>query len=187
MSEQSGVSMDAHPQSIPEPAAKSTPANTYGVALGLERFRSAWKSYVLQSSLAGLTTLVILLALSLENAVVIAALGASAFIVFGRPFDLTARSRNVIGGHLLGFLIGSACSLLPQEPMLASVASYALSVGLSVFVMVVLYMQHPPAAATALGTAIRGCSWETFLAILTFTLVLSVVHYTVKSRLRNLF
>jgi len=159
----------------------------YGIASGLERFRSGWKAYVLQSSLAGLTTLLILLVLSLENAVVIAALGASAFIVFGRPFDLTARPRNVIGSHLLGFLIGSACSLLPQEPVLASLVSYALSVGLSVFVMVVLYMQHPPAAATALGVAMRGCSLESFLAIATFTLVLSVVHFALKSRLRNLF
>jgi len=161
--------------------------STYGIKSGLERFRSAWKAYLLQSFLAGLTAFVILLVLSLENAVVIAALGASAFIVFGRPFDLTARPRNVIGGHMLGFLIGSACSLLPQEPMLATLLSYALSVGLAVFLMVVLYMQHPPAAATALGVAMRGCSWETFLAVLTFTLVLSVVHFASKSRLRNLF
>ncbi len=161
--------------------------DSYGISSGLERFRSAWRSYLLQSFLAGLTTLVILLVLSLENAVVIAALGASAFIVFGRPFDLTARARNVIGGHLLGFVVGSACALLPQEPLLASLASYALSVGLAVFLMVVLYMQHPPAAATALGVAIRGCSWETFLAVLTFALVLSVVHFAFKSRLRNLF
>lgn len=161
--------------------------STYGIKSGLERFRSAWKAYLLQSFLAGLTAFVILLVLSLENAVVIAALGASAFIVFGRPFDLTARPRNVIGGHMLGFLIGSACSLLPQEPMLATLLSYALSVGLAVFLMVVLYMQHPPAAATALGVAMRGCSWETFLAVLTFTLVLCVVHFASKSRLRNLF
>lgn len=160
---------------------------TYGVASGVERFRSAWKSYVVQSLMAGLTTLVILLALSLENSVVIAALGASAFIVFGRPFDLTARPRNVIGGHLLGFLVGSACSLLPQEPVFASLLSYALAVGLSVFIMVVLYMQHPPAAATALGVAVQGCSWQTLLAVVTFTLVLSVVHFALKSRLRNLF
>jgi len=161
--------------------------STYGIKSGLERFRSAWKPYLLQSFLAGLTSFVILLVLSLENAVVIAALGASAFIVFGRPFDLTARPRNVIGGHMLGFLIGSACSMLPQEPMLATLLSYALSVGLAVFLMVVLYMQHPPAAATALGVAVRGCTWETFFAILTFTLVLSMVHFAFKSRLRNLF
>ncbi|MCK9357879.1 MAG: HPP family protein [Dehalococcoidia bacterium] len=186
MSEHSGVS-EAAPVFIPAKPDKATAARTYGIASGLERFRSAWKSYVLQSLLAGMTTLVILLALSLENSVVIAALGASAFIVFGRPFDLTARSRNVIGGHLLGFFVGSACCLLPQEPAFASLLSYALAVGLSVFIMVVLYMQHPPAAATALGVAVQGSSWEAFLAILTFTLVLSVVHFALKSRLRNLF
>jgi len=175
------------PTPTPPRASRLIPPRTFGIVSGLKRFRSAWKAYVLQSFLAGLTVFAILLVLSMENAVVIAALGASAFIVFGRPFDLTARPRNVTGGHLLGFLIGSACSLLPQESMLPTLASYALAVGLSVFLMVVLYMQHPPAAATALGVAVRGCSWETFLAVLTFTLVLSVVHFAFKSRLRNLF
>ena len=187
MSERTGVVSDASPAFVPPAQSAPKTADSYGVASGLERFRSAWKSYVLQSFLAGMTTLVILLALSLENSVVIAALGASAFIVFGRPFDLTARSRNVIGGHMLGFLVGSACCLLPEEPAFASLLSYALAVGLSVFIMVVLYMQHPPAAATALGVAVQGSSWEAFLAILTFTLVLSVVHFALKSRLRNLF
>ena len=151
------------------------------------RFRKLWKAYVVQSAIAGGTTFVILLVLSAENAVVIAALGASAFIVFARPFDLTARARNVIGGHLIGFVIGSLCALLPQTSILTTVGWYALSVGVSVFLMVLFYMQHPPAAATALGVAMRGCSEEMVLAIVTITFGLAVVHYALKPRLRNLF
>jgi CBS-domain-containing membrane protein len=60
-------------------------------------------------------------------------------------------------------------------------------VGLSVFLMVTFYMQHPPAAATALGVAMRGCSQEMIIAILTITLGLAVAHYVLKPHLRNLF
>lgn len=161
--------------------------NVYSVASALLRFRKSWKSYVLQSMFAGLTSFAILLVLSLENAVVIAALGASAFIVFARPFDLTARPRNVVGGHMIGFVVGSLCALLPQSSTVMTLGWYALSVGLSVFLMVLFYLQHPPAAATALGVAMRGCSQEMIFAIITITFGLAATHYILKPRLRNLF
>lgn len=161
--------------------------SVYSLANSVVRFRKLWRSYLLQSAFAGLTAYLILMALSIENAVVIAALGASAFIVFARPFDLTARPRNVIGGHLIGFTVGSLCALAPQPSTPVTLIWYALSVGLSVFLMVAFYMQHPPAAATALGVAMRGCSQEMIFAILTITLGLAVAHYVLKPYLRNLF
>jgi len=161
--------------------------SSHSVASGLEKFRSAWKPYVLQSVVAGLTTFMILLFLTLEHAVIIAALGASAFIVFGRPFDITARPQNLIGGHLVGFAVGSLCAALPHLTTGSALACYALSVGLSIFIMSILNMQHPPAAGTALGMSIRGCSEEAFAAVLTITLVLAIVHFVLKPRLRNLF
>jgi CBS domain-containing membrane protein len=161
--------------------------SVYSLANSVVRFRKLWRSYLLQSAFAGLTAYLILMALSIENAVVIAALGASAFIVFARPFDLTARPRNVIGGHLIGFTVGSLCALLPQASMPVTLIWYALSVGLSVFLMVTFYMQHPPTAATALGVAMRGCSQEMIVAILTITLGLAVAHFALRPYLRNLF
>ena len=161
--------------------------SSYTFRDGLIRFRARWKPYVLQSAVAGVTSFLILLFLSVEHAVVIAAMGASAFIVFSRPFDLTARARNLIGGHMIGFTVGSLCALIPHEGTMVGLAVYSLAVGLSVFFMVLLYMQHPPAAATALGMAMRGPSEQAFAAILTITIVLSVVHLVLKSRLRNLF
>jgi len=161
--------------------------NMYSAAAALQRFRKSWKAYVLQSTLAGITSFGILLALNLQDAVIIAALGASSFIVFGRPFDLTARSRNVIGGHMTGFLVGSLCAFLPHVCITATLASYALSVGLSIFFMVLFYLQHPPAAGTALGVAMRGCTHDTFIAIATITLGLAAAHYLLKPYLKNLF
>jgi CBS-domain-containing membrane protein len=159
----------------------------YSIASALVRFRKSWKAYVAQSAIAGATTFLILLFLNFEDAVVIAALGASAFIVFGRPFDLTAKPRNVIGGHMIGFVVGSLCALLPQPSAMAAISWYALSVGLSIFLMVVAYMQHPPAAATALGVAMSGYSMQMLIAVVTITLMLAAVHFALKPRLRNLF
>jgi len=161
--------------------------SSYTFRDGFIRFRARWKPYVLQSAVAGLTSFMILLFLSVEHAVVIAAMGASAFIVFARPFDLTARPRNLIGGHMIGFIVGSLCALIPHEGTMVGLAVYSLAVGLSVFLMVLLYMQHPPAAATALGMAMRGPSEQAFAAILTITIVLSVVHLVLRPHLRNLF
>jgi CBS-domain-containing membrane protein len=161
--------------------------SSYGLRDGLIRFRAAWKPYVVQSFAAGLSTFLILFFLSVENAVVIAALGASTFIVFARPFDLTARSRNLVGGHLIGFAVGSLCGLVPFESMVGSLFLYSLAVGLSVFLMVLTYTQHPPAAATALGMAMRGPSEQGLAAILTITLLLALFHFLLRPHLRNLF
>lgn len=166
---------------------RRTVLGEYSIASTLARFRKSWKAYVVQSAIAGATTFLILLFLNFEDAIVIAALGASAFIVFCRPFDLTARARNVVGGHMIGLVIGSLCALIPQTSPVATLGWYALAVGLSSFLMVVLYMQHPPAAATALGVAMRGPSEDTVIAVFTITFVLALVHFSIKHRLRNLF
>ena len=39
---------------------------------------------------------------TIEHAVVIASIGATAFIVFTMPRNITAKPRRVIGGHLAG-------------------------------------------------------------------------------------
>ncbi|HHE41412.1 MAG TPA: HPP family protein [Dehalococcoidia bacterium] len=172
-------------------ARTSTPLedsiNSYSIASGWQRFRSYWKAYVFQSTLGGLTSFLVLLFLSIEEAVLIAALGASAFIVFARPFDLTARPQNVTGGHLIGFTVGCLCALIPHDGTIFALACHALAVGLSIFVMVVVNMQHPPAAATALGMAVRGFSEPALAAIITITLILALAHVILRPHLRNLF
>ena len=161
--------------------------SVYSVAATIVRIRARWKAYLLQSGLACGTTFLLLLLLSLENAVVIAAMGASAFIVFGRPMDVTARPQNVVGGHLISFATGALCAMLPQASPFAVLAWYALAVGLSILLMLAMYTHHPPAAATALGVAMRGYSEELLVGVLTIVFVLAVVHYAMKPRLRNLY
>ncbi len=161
--------------------------SVYSVAATIVRVRARWKAYFLQSGLACGTTLLLLLLLSVENAVVIAAMGASAFIVFCRPLDVTARPKNVIGGHLVGFATGSLCALLPQTAPFVALSWCALAVGLSILLMLMLYLHHPPAAATALGVAMRGYSDELLVSVLTMVFVLAIVHYAIKPHLNNLY
>ncbi len=152
----------------------------------IREFREHWENYVFQSLLAALVMFFILLALSLENILVTASIGSTAFIVFTMPDAITARPRNVIGGHLLGAFFGALCALIPHSAWAASSAVYALAVAFSIFAMVVLNMEHPPAAGTALGIAMTGISWEIALALTVSVCALSLAHNVFRPRLRDL-
>jgi len=153
-------------------------------------FRRHWPNYVWQSVLATLVLLLALVALRMEHGVIVASLGATAFIVFAMPDSLTAKPRNVVGGHVGGLLCGGLCSLAAGglAPGWALVA-YAAAVGLSIFVMVVTDTEHPPASGTALGIATVQ-SWRAFapaaLAVVTGAVLLALAHHLLKPYLRDL-
>jgi len=152
----------------------------------VEELRLFWKNYISQSFLATLTIFIVLLFLSIEHAVIIASIGATAFIVFAMPKSITAKPRNVIGGHLVGFLSGCLCALIPHPSFLYSILLYSLAVGLSIFVMVVIDTEHPPASGTALGFAITGFDLNAAIALITSVIILSLVHHFFKPYLRDL-
>jgi CBS-domain-containing membrane protein len=70
---------------------------------------------ILQSFLATLSVFTVLYFLSMQNVVIIASIGATAFIVFTMPDNITAQPRNVIGGQLVGLFFGFVFSLFPQS------------------------------------------------------------------------
>jgi len=152
----------------------------------IKKFRLFWKNYIFQSFLATLTVFLVLLFLTIEDAVLIAAIGASAFIVFAMPENITANSRNIIGGHLVGFSVGSLCALIPQPSFWCSIMAYALAVGLAIFVMIATDTEHPPAGATALGLAITGFSPDAAIAVVTSTVMLSLAHRFLRPFLKDL-
>jgi CBS-domain-containing membrane protein len=151
-----------------------------------EEVRRHWRSYVFQSLLATVAIFVVLLVLSLQQAVVVASIGASAFIVFAMPKSVTAQPRNVIGGHLVGMMSGALFSSLTHPLALKSMIMFPLAVGLSVFVMVVTDTEHPPASGTALGVAMTGLSVGVAVAIATSAVILSLIHRLLGPRLRDL-
>jgi CBS-domain-containing membrane protein len=102
------------------------------------------------------------------------------------PDNVTARSRNIIYGHLIGLFIGSLCALIPQSSLWCSIIAYSLAVGFSIFIMIITNTGHPPAAATALGVAIMGFTPPAAIAVITSVVVLSLAHHFLKPFLRDL-
>jgi CBS-domain-containing membrane protein len=157
--------------------------------------RRTISSYALQSLLAVCVLIVILYGLDVAvHTTIVAAMGSTAFIVFAMPHSASARSRNVIGGHLMGILAGSLCALLlglltPTAGPLAKVtaiAVHALSVGLSILAMVTTDTEHPPAAGTALGLVAGPVDWRIGVFVLASAALLSLARWALRSKLRDL-
>ena len=87
----------------------------------VKELRLYWKNYVFQSLFATLAIFIVLLTLSLQEAVIIASIGATTFIVFAMPKSITAKPRNVIGGHIVGLISGSLCALIPHPLFIHSI------------------------------------------------------------------
>lgn len=146
------------------------------------KFKQLWKHYLVQSFLAAVVLLLLVLVLGAGRMVVISAMGATAFIVFATPKDYAAQTRNVVGGHLVGLAIGYIFCLTSLPPFI----EYPLVVGIAVFVMVALDVEHPPAAGTALAVVINEVSPGVFVTIMISALVLSQCRYFLRNYLKDL-
>ena len=162
-----------------------------------KKFKKYFYFYIFQSILATISLIIILYFLNIfTNAAIIASLGATTFIIFAMPKYTTANPRNVIGGHLIGILVGifsifiSSLNFRTGENFFSSeminIIIPAFSVGLSIFLMVITNTEHPPAAGTALGLTVQGCTYSTILVILITTIVLTLVRYLLKPWLKDL-
>ena len=107
-----------------------------------DKFRANWVRYVSQSLMAAVSVLLVLLILdSVKQTVLIASLGASAFVAFGIPRSQYSRPRYLIGGYLIGILVGGSSFLLASwlsaMAMLnmheAQIVFGALATGLAMF------------------------------------------------------
>ena len=160
-------------------------------------FTKAPKNYIVQSLLATIAIAIILYFIEgLTHAAIVAALGASTFIVFAMPHTITAQPRRLIGGHIVGLLCGLLCYYAIIVGPLGELTvnwevirwfAYALSVGLSIFLMTITNTEHPPAAGTALGIVTHEWTSGTIVSILLFAISLAVVRRLLRSRLKNLF
>jgi CBS-domain-containing membrane protein len=157
-----------------------------------EKFRQDPSHFVLQSLLAFVVIAAIVLVMgALTNGAIVAALGASAFIVFAMPAHDTAQPRRLIGGHALCMAVGTLCSI-PLR--LGLVAPSAVSQGLlgaaaaaiALFVMVTTETEHPPAAGNALAFAVAPIGLEHALFTLGTVVLLAVVRRLLRGWLRDL-
>ncbi len=148
----------------------------------ISKFKKLWLHYILQGMLAGFVLLIIILFLGNDKLITIGTIGATSFIVFAMPKSVSAQTRNVIGGHMIGMLSGAVFFLIP----LPFIAAYPLAVTLVFILMVALDVEHPPALGTALVLVANEMTWDVFLTIMVSSLVLSQCRYYLRKHLKDL-
>jgi CBS-domain-containing membrane protein len=153
------------------------------------------RRYLLQCSMAGAVVLVLLLFLdAVTQTVLIASLGASAFIAFAVPLSLHSSPRHMIGGYIVGIICGGGMSFLHTSMNLstqpvdhaAMIMFAALAMSLAMFLMVVTRTEHPPAAALALGLVLNEWTPLTLVVVLAGIVGLSIVKRMVLPLLMDL-
>ena len=152
--------------------------------------------YVVQCSIATLAVLIVLLALDyVKQTVLIASLGASAFIAFTMPRVDSSRPRFLMGGYVVGTVMGclwsaAATALEPAAGWALAGPSIvlfaALATGSAIFLMVVTQTEHPPAAALALGYVLNEWDLLTVLVVLTGIVAISLIKELLRPILVNL-
>ncbi len=75
--------------------------------------------------------------LSLQHAVIVASLGATAFIVFAMPASITALRKKRHRRAHSRFILRILFSLIPHTVLVSSVLVYSLAVGVAIFTMVI--------------------------------------------------
>jgi CBS-domain-containing membrane protein len=166
------------------------------MALDVDRHfrREDFKRYAMQCGLAGLIVLVLLLVLdAVTQTVLIAALGASAFIAFAVPRSPHSGPRHMIGGYVVGIFAGSLMSMLKTLVYVSAGTDHAvmvvfgaIAISLAMFTMVVTRTEHPPAAALALGLVLNEWSLLTLFVVLCGIIGLSIVKQLVLPALLDL-
>jgi len=148
----------------------------------LNKLKKLWIYYILQSLLASVALLMLILVLDKDKIVAISAMGATSFILFAMPKSVSAQTRNVVGGHLVGL----ACGAIFYFTNLPYYVEYPSAVGLAIFFMVTLDVEHPPAAGTALAVTIHEVSPGVFFTIILSSVVLSQCRYYLRNYLKDL-
>lgn len=148
------------------------------------RERGMWAHYLFQSLLATFSLLLVLLVIRLATPVIVAALGATAFVCFAMPKNITAQPRNVIGGHFVGVISGGVCALLfiyfGDNSEYIHIIFASASVGITIFIMVVTDTEHPPGCSTALGLVVHALGPLDVVLYGGFILISATIIATVK-------
>ncbi|KAF0807885.1 hypothetical protein A167_02759 [Alcanivorax sp. S71-1-4] len=141
-------------------------------------------------------TLIAFIALISQEAFIFPSLGATAFLLFYLPLAEASAPRNVLCGHLIGALVGwlsLATFGLLDEPSamingveLPRVAAAGLALGTTCFLMVLLRVVHPPAAATSLMVALGTMTSLHQIEVLLAGVVLLLIQAMVINRLAGI-
>ena len=147
-----------------------------------DKFKELWKYYVFQSLLTGLVIFIVVLTVGKDKVVIIASMGATAFICFATPKSVSAQTKHVIGGHFIALICG-AIFVLTAMPYYVEFPS---AVALAVFLMVVFDVEHPPAAGTALAAVVNEVTLVNAAIIMIISVLITQCRYHMRNQLRDL-
>ncbi len=127
-----------------------------------EPLKTKLKNSTMQSVLVSLSVLVCFVLMRyVANGLVLASIGASAFIAFAFPNAESSRPRYLVGGYACGIGAGLAGHGVYQllllgaseagDPFFLLALGCVLSAFLAAFFMMLLDLQHPPSVALAIS------------------------------------
>ena len=159
-----------------------------------EKFKQHKSNYFLQPLFATIAVAAALFLFDIvDQPMIVASFGASAFIIFTRPHDKTSSSRHVIGGYIIGIIVGSLVHLatfLNIEHDLTEKFLYIMAGGLAVlftmFFMVVTNTEHAPAVSVALGLVINTWRISIIGQVILGIVIISLIHHFLKKRMVDL-
>lgn len=153
------------------------------------------KVYLFKCFVALLATLFVLTSLQLvaTNAI-LGAIGASSlassiFIAFALPEGPAAHPKRMIGSYCFALLIGVGfyylgSYLIIMQNFLSFSLTYeltgALAVALTMLVMVMFSLEHPPATGLALGLVIDQWRWWTLIILLFSIICIATIKHLVE-------
>jgi CBS-domain-containing membrane protein len=107
----------------------------------------------------------------------LAPFGATAVLLFGQPKSPLAQPANVLGGYFVAAMIGSLAIWLFPGAWLAA----AVAVGLTIAVMLILRVTHPPAGAIPLVAFASHFSLPLLMAVVSagsaLMIAIAVLHH----------
>jgi len=123
----------------------------------------------------------------------VAALGATASIIFGMPSSESAQPRRVIGGHAVAVTVASTFSLAlhymvlpPSWREMVHSAMVAVAVGVTMLAMTVTDTTHPPAVGSAFGLVALGPEYRAVLFLLGSAVILSAARHILRKHMVDL-
>jgi len=162
-----------------------------------QKFKKHKKQYILQSAMTVGVVAVVLMTLDIvSDGVIVASIGASSTIAYGRPHTKTAAPKYLIGSYIAGVIIGWICSTaivllektaIPPDNFILMAVFGSLAVGLTMFAMVTMNIEHPPAAALALGFVLDGFTLISAIVALVGITLISLVKELLKRFMFDLY
>lgn len=132
-----------------------------------------WK-YISQCLIVTLFFGIVLLFLDfVVKIAIVASLGATCFIIFTIPHKNASKTSYIVGGYSVGAVVGGICTLGAHLVQSVPLGLWgAIAIGLSMFLMVILNFEHPPATAFALGLVTEGFDLRTITIVFMISFLL---------------